>query len=306
MRETEDLTKYLYSENGDEKYDKVMEMDLDDRRRWYQDHKRINQDVVSQHKSDEMHNMLGLGTIRDLNGEVIIYYDLDDNTLIKKLSQCKIEGLENAPRAVKRIYNSKEDREDYYYIPNKNRIFSSLGRNGVCFYSLNTINDYYWYVSVQYPAYSFSANDSYYENERRHLILNISDVKTDCMIAELIVDLCYCDMHIFSYDTQDSCKIIKFDIINSNDKKQIICRYIADTFIVDVDNQRRVVKSVNDLESLVIWEFFRSNRELKTDVQKDPNSFSVIFNEIRAYLNKDFRTEKEKEEEFILGYSLKK
>ena len=48
MRETEDLIKYLYSENGDEKHDKVMEMDLDDRRRWYQDHKRINQDVVSQ------------------------------------------------------------------------------------------------------------------------------------------------------------------------------------------------------------------------------------------------------------------
>ena len=306
MRENEDLTKYLYAENGDIERDGIRNMNLEDTQHWYKEHIEINENLISQHKSDEMYNMLGIGTIRNSDGEIIKFYNLEDNTLIQKLSECTIAGLENAPKSARKYYENRENEKYRYYIPKKNMFLWSMGYTGDAGYtSLNVIDGYNWTVLVHYPSNGFRYNDgSSYFNERRYFYLYISDAKTGKTQTMLKVYLNYHDLYVFSNDVPECCKIIKFEIRDSEDKeiKEIVCRFIADTFIVTVDDNKLLINSVDELERIVISELIESNNKLNKNIFDDPNSFEILFNEINSYINRDFRTEKDHERNFINGH----
>ena len=297
MRENVDLTKYLY-QDGIENIEKLEKMRSCERKEYIEKMAIINTKKVFMDKEDEMLSLINVGTIRDNEGNILRYIDLNTGEGIKIIEESKLSEVRMIPY-FRRYLTLLMDK---YYKKYNNIVFNHE-KNYVSFDCLKCNNGNYFSYYIEFPlnGYMNIYDNDYYKYERRYTNVfaqdkNIDDDENGYSASAYLT---YHKLDAFYGEENGCCKIFNIEC----QKKKILCKYLDGAYIIDIDGNVKFFSSHLEAQLCIRKELIDNKFVTEENIDEVMEPF---FKMINTYIETDFKNEKTKELRFINGLSSQK
>ncbi len=195
-----------------------------------------------------------------------LYTDLFSGDKLRQLKDIDSSIFTNAPTVYKRMYEKNEK----FYVTNKNLIFSHM-KNHLNMFSLNNNGNYYYSYMIAYPS-------SIKADAKTTVMIEAIDATNNKKVYNLIGKIKNYELDVNKYFYEGCITNIELNYLDN----KINCIVIDGTYILTLNGKRYVLDSLLEAEtyiktSLIDNEFITSSN---VDEVMEP-----LFNLIKSYVS---------------------